>query len=110
MLFGKEAHTPTKLWLDDLRRAPDGWTWVKTVDEAIELLKRGAVEEVSLDNDLGAYEPEGYKVADWIEEAAVHGKLNRMKLYAHTRNTVARDRMEAAFRNAKRAWDEWDSL
>ena len=55
-----------KLWLDDIR-APwkfgcIGWTWVKTADEAIELLKTGKVEMASLDHDLQPlhYEQLGY--------------------------------------------------
>lgn len=41
-----------KLWLDDIRPAPTGWTWVKTAEEALSLLKTGTVEEASLDHDL----------------------------------------------------------
>lgn len=97
----------TRLWLDDERPAPSGWLWVYTVAEAIAMLEQGHITEISLDNDLGAGEPEGYLVADWIEEQAVFGKLGRIKrLYVHTRNSVARDRMAAALRNAVRAWDE----
>lgn len=44
------------LWLDDIRPAPDGWTWVKTVDEAKKLLETGTVRAMSLDHDLGACE------------------------------------------------------
>lgn len=45
------------LWLDDVRNPAEygfaGYTWVKTRDEAIEALKTGTVERVSLDHDLG---------------------------------------------------------
>jgi len=99
----------TKLWLDDVRPAPPGWLWVYTVDEAIGVIMQGGITEISLDNDLGATEPEGYKVADWIEEQAVLGKLERInRLAAHTQNMCARDRMTNAFRNAVRAWDGQD--
>lgn len=43
-----------KLWLDDVRPAPEGWVWVKTVDEAKKLLESGQVQQASLDHDLGA--------------------------------------------------------
>lgn len=45
-----------KLWLDDVRPAPDGWVWVKTVQAAIlvVLKHRGEIDEMSLDHDLGA--------------------------------------------------------
>lgn len=45
-----------KMWLDDVREPWKhgyiGAVWVKTADEAIELLKTGTVEEASLDHDL----------------------------------------------------------
>ena len=43
-----------KLWLDDIRPAPEGWTWAKNIKQAINLLQRNKVEEASLDHDLGA--------------------------------------------------------
>jgi hypothetical protein len=42
-----------KLWLDDIRPAPEGWTWVKRVEDAIYYADREPVEEMSLDHDLG---------------------------------------------------------
>jgi len=42
-----------KVWLDDERPAPSGWEWVKTPMEAMKLLKKGRVTELSLDHDLG---------------------------------------------------------
>lgn len=46
------------LWLDDLRVAPPGWTWAKTVDEAVKLVLSQVQAEdpivyMSLDHDLG---------------------------------------------------------
>jgi NAD+-processing family protein with receiver domain len=42
-----------RVWLDDERAAPEGWAHVRTPEEAIELLRGGDVEEISLDHDLG---------------------------------------------------------
>jgi hypothetical protein len=44
-----------KLWVDDLRYPPDDqWTWVKTSDSAVALLRlTGTCEVMSLDHDLG---------------------------------------------------------
>jgi hypothetical protein len=42
-----------RVWLDDVRDAPDGWVHVQTPEEAIELLRSGKVKEISLDHDLG---------------------------------------------------------
>jgi hypothetical protein len=64
-----------KVYLDDERATPDGWTRVYWPSEAIELLKSGQVTEISLDHDLGDDERcTGYDVVLWIEEqVALHG-------------------------------------
>lgn len=49
----REESAGLKIWLDDMRPAPDGWRWVRTVEEAIELMSSGEVVEASLDHDLG---------------------------------------------------------
>lgn len=41
------------LWVDDLRVPAEGWTWAKTSDEAIAILRSSKVELMSLDHDLG---------------------------------------------------------
>ena len=58
-----------KVWLDDVREAPEGWIHIRTPEEAIDLLRSGAVEEISLDHDLGIFTEEGeatgYDVLLW---------------------------------------------
>lgn len=59
-----------KVYLDDERETPEGWVRVYWPEEAIELLKSGKVNELSLDHDLGDDEHgTGYDVVLWIEEA-----------------------------------------
>ena len=41
-----------KLWIDDIRKAPEGWHTARTVTEAIALLDENNVSEVSLDHDI----------------------------------------------------------
>lgn len=41
-----------KLWVDDLRVAPEGWHWAKTVTEAIRILDEQDVSEVAVDHDI----------------------------------------------------------
>lgn len=80
-----------KLWLDDLRNpltygegfiistraldvlnqyGRDGWIWVKTVEEAKEVLLREHISVLSCDNDLGTDIPEGHILLNWLEERA----------------------------------------
>lgn len=47
-----------KLWIDDVRPAPEGWTWVKSFDEAVETFQANAVSDASFDHDLGFVLPE----------------------------------------------------
>ena len=58
-----------KLWLDDRRPAPIGWTRALTVADAQALLMTGDVEEASLDHDLGACVAcmRGLTVEEWLE-------------------------------------------
>lgn len=42
-----------RVWHDDIRPAPASWEWARTNDRALELLRAGGVEEISLDHDLG---------------------------------------------------------
>lgn len=43
-----------KLWHDDVRLPPEGWTWAKTNHEARVLFATEEITECSLDHDLGA--------------------------------------------------------
>lgn len=57
-----------RIWLDDVRPAPEGWVWVGTVEEAIGLMSSGEVLEASLDHDLGDGEQEGYALVLYMAE------------------------------------------
>lgn len=95
-----------KLWLDDVREPVNkSWQWVKTGEEAIELLKQGTVETISFDHDLGEG-ISGYDVAKWIEEMAAHGGMDRISWHIHSANTVGRKNIEAAMRSTERFWHD----
>jgi hypothetical protein len=88
-----------KVYLDDQRSTPDGWTRVYWPDEAIKLLKSGKVKEISLDYDLGDDERgTGYDVVLWIEEQVVQYGFAPPKISVHSANMLARSRMEASIR------------
>lgn len=54
-----------KLWHDDVRPPPPGWTWARTNDAAKELLRSGRVVECSLDHDLGLHDLGIEETDDW---------------------------------------------
>lgn len=83
------------LWLDDCREAPEGWTHAKTVAEAIEHMKTGAVEMCSLDHDLGASDPTGATGYDFVRYMAENNLWPKMKPTVHSQNPVGRENMRA---------------
>lgn len=93
-----------KVFLDDERVTPEGWTRVYWPDEAIALLEAGQVTEISLDHDLGDdLRGTGYDVVLWIEEAVMTRGFLPPLIAVHSANSSARQKMEAGIR-AIEAW------
>lgn len=93
-----------KLWLDDLRPAPEGYELARSVREAQAVIEQieaegGTIEVIDLDHDLGDYAQfggDGIKLLDYL--------LERDTLYPvkfHTANPVGRANME---RMVQRYW------
>lgn len=93
-----------KVYLDDKRTAPPGWTRVRWPSEAIELLKTGNVEALSLDHDLGDDQRgTGYDVLVWLEKHVARGELlPPATLKVHSVNVSARTKMEQAIDSIRR--------
>ena len=55
-----------KLWIDDVRPAPEGYVWCKSTLNALHTIYHNAddIEEIALDHDAGDYALEG---GDFIE-------------------------------------------
>lgn len=96
-----------KLWVDDIRTAPDGYVWAKSVNEAIKIIteaeKNGdSVSLVDTDHDAGDFAFDGgdyIKLLDWLEET------NRSYLVRiHSMNPVGVSNMRAIIR--KNGWKE----
>ena len=79
-----------RVWLDDIRPAPEGWVWVETVEEAIELMSSGEVLEASLDHDLGDGEQEGYALVLYMAENDLWPKE---AISVHSSNPPGAERM-----------------
>jgi hypothetical protein len=85
-----------RLYLDDHRPAPPGWTLARSAEEAISQLRSGTVTELSLDYDLG--DPcfgTGLDVLDWLEKAVSERRLSLPRLQAHSGSPLGRRRLEA---------------
>lgn len=94
-----------KVFLDDVRDAPPGYERVYWPEEAIAFLTTGRVELISLDHDLGDdAHGTGYDVLLWIEkEVFLHGFVPP-KMYIHSDNTPARNKMNAAIEAINRQY------
>lgn len=91
-----------RVYLDDERPTPDGWTRTRYPDETIALLETGKVTELSLDHDLGSGCGTGYDVIVWIEEAVATRGFVPPRIALHTANPAARKRMAAGVRAIER--------
>ncbi len=107
-----------RVWLDDDlvdRAAPDGWVHVTTAWEAIELLDRGGVVELSLDHDLSDDKEfgRGIDVVNWLGEQQ---EINDRPLWPrdgisiHSANPSGRESMAKAIKaDAGRRFDVSES-
>lgn len=92
-----------KVYLDDERPTPEGWTRVYWPSEAIALLELGNVEIISLDHDLGDDQSgTGYDVVVWLEEQVIMHGFVPPKITVHSANPPARQKMEAGIRNIEK--------
>lgn len=88
-----------KLWLDDVRPAPEGWVWARCVAEARDaVLFSGAAfkssviwEEASLDHDLGEFMETGVAFVYWMVD---NDLWPRIKPRVHSMNPYGRCVME----------------
>ena len=93
-----------KIWLDDIRPAPEGYVRAHSVNEAIVLIEQAEndgedIELIDCDHDLGDYFPDGgdgIKLLDWLCERQTY-----YPIALHTANPVGRDNM---LRLIKRHW------
>lgn len=98
-----------KVYLDDQRPAPNGWTLARNADEAIALLRKGTVTELSLDYDLGdPYFGTGLDVLDWLERALAERRVTLPRLTAHSGSMVGRRRLETSIALLEERWGRAD--
>lgn len=90
-----------KVWLDDLRPAPEGYIWCKSVNEAKRIIVSAekSISVIDCDHDLGdfAYDGgDGIKLLDWLAENELFYPIR-----LHTMNPVGRENM---MRLVERYW------
>lgn len=92
-----------KLWIDDVRPAPDGYVWLKSVEESKTFLficerqvsyfrnPDAKIELIDIDHDAGDYVSDGgdyIKLLDWLEETG-----RNYPIRIHSMNPVGAENM-----------------
>lgn len=101
-----------KLWIDDVRPAPEGYCWIKTVEVAKEYIEKleqplnyffwGKVEIIDIDHDAGEYVERGgdyIKLLDWLEETG-----RNYPIRIHSMNPVGVENMRRIIQ--RNGWTE----
>ena len=103
-----------KLWIDDVRPAPAGYVWLKTVNDAIRYIEIygdyidfdnnlvDLIEIIDIDHDAGDYACYGgdyIKLLDWLEETG-----RNYPIHIHSMNPVGVANMRAIIQ--KNGWRE----
>lgn len=95
-----------KIWLDDVRRSPEGeadWVECTTAEQAIALIGTCRIKYISFDHDLGEGRT-GYDVAKFIEEGAYAGRISPIDYAIHSANPVGAMNIKRAMDSAFIFW------
>ena len=103
-----------KLWVDDIRPAPEGYVWCRSVNAAKERILRysdfldydnqrtDCIELINIDHDAGDFAFDGgdyIKLLDWLEENGYN-----YPIHIHSMNPVGVENMRRIIRRNK--WRE----
>lgn len=110
-----------KIWVDDIRPAPQGYLWAKSVNEAIDYIRKysdyldfnmnrvQAVELIDLDHDAGDYACYGgdyINILKWMEKEQKYGNIymRSIPIHIHSMNPVGVQNMRAIIQ--RNGWKE----
>lgn len=113
-----------RIWVDDVRPAPEGYVWCKSVNHAKEVIEFGEmpyssqircpskeipcdpdpiwIELIDIDHDAGVYANEGgdfIKLLDWLEQTG-----RNYPIRIHSMNPVGRENMRRIIQ--RNGWTE----
>ena len=100
-----------KIWIDDIRPAPDGYVWVITVNYARQIITYinnnedwmdETIELIDIDHDAGEYRNQGgdyIKLLDWLEETG-----RNYPIRIHSMNPVGVENMRRVIQ--RNGWTE----
>ena len=86
-----------KLWIDDIRPAPDGYIWCKSVNETIAVIENNSdISLIDIDHDAGDYYSDG---GDYIRILGYS-----YPIHIHSMNSVGVQNMRSIIRH--NCWTE----
>ena len=101
-----------KLWIDDVRPAPEGYVWCKSVNGAKMVIMNSGlyalknesktIELIDIDHDAGEFVHEGgdyIKLLDWLEETG-----RSYPIHIHSMNSVGVENMRRIIQ--RNGWKE----
>ena len=103
-----------KLWIDDVRPAPEGYVWCKSVNETkqtiikyssilgFDMVEEDWIELIDLDHDAGDFAQYGgdyIRILDWLEETG-----RNYPIRIHSQNSVGVQNMRRIIE--KNGWKE----
>lgn len=101
-LLDRLPYTKKKLYLDDLRPAPEGFIWVKNFEEFTSYIAYYRMPGfISFDHDLGE-EKSGYDCAKWLVEFCMNREVPLPDFAVHSQNPVGKENIQALLDNFKK--------
>lgn len=96
-----------RLWVDDVRKAPEGYMWANNTDDAISIIRIALescidIEVVDIDHDAGDYAKYGgdyIKILDWMERNQIS-----IPIRIHSMNPVGVENMRRIIQ--RNSWTE----
>ncbi len=97
-----------KIWVDDVRPAPEGYVWAKSVNDAKwilygNMITNRPIELLDIDHDAGDYAAEGgdyIELLNWLEEYM----LCYFPIRIHSMNPVGVENMRRIIE--RNGWEE----
>ena len=101
--------TGVKIWIDDIREAPEGFKWIKSVNEFIDYCCENGVGNISLydtDHDAGDYQKDGgdyIRCFDYLDACG----CDNITIHIHSANPVGANNIRRIItKNKEKGWKE----
>lgn len=87
------------IFMDDYRECPDGYVFVETIDECLQLLRLFSIHHLSLDHDLASRQRNGSMLIDIMIDQG----LSADRITVHSANASCGKSMYNRLKNAQNA-------